>query len=103
MRSIFFVVRNLRSVFLLRRRSVPERRPGDCSLTFADLLAASSLPESTDLLMEHLRRLDDRRIADDFGAVDDSRRPASRLSGPRRAQGSSDVTELRRQQLRRAG
>jgi len=50
--------------------------------------------------MEHLRRLQDRRIADDFDTVHDSRRRVSPPSGLHRAQGSSDVTELQRQQLR---
>jgi hypothetical protein len=100
MRSISYVVSHLRCVFWVPRRSEPEPRPGDCSLTFADLLASSSFPESTNLLMENLRQLEDRRIADDFDPVHDSRRRVSSLSRPHRVQESSDVTELRRQQLR---
>jgi hypothetical protein len=100
MRSIAYVVSHLRHVFWARRRSVPEHRPGDFSLTFADLLASSSFPESTDLLMEHLRQLEDRRVADDFDTVHDSRRRVSALSDLHRAQGSSDVTESRGRQLR---
>jgi hypothetical protein len=97
MRSISYVVSNLRLVFSVRRRSASDHRPGDCPLRFADLLAASTFPESTDLLMEHIRRLEDLGIADDFDTVHDSRRRVSPLSGPPCAQGLSDATELRLQ------
>jgi hypothetical protein len=94
MRSISYVVSNLRLVFSVRRRSASDHRSGNFPLRFADLLATSSFPEATDLLVEHIRRIEDVRIADDFDTVHDSRRQVSPLSGPPCAQGLSDVTEL---------